>query len=238
MAHQAAGVAAGTDVDVVLPVLNEVEALPWVLGRMPKGYRAIVVDNGSTDGSAHIARRYGAEVVAEPASGLWRGVFRRPRASRAPDRRVHGRRRPRSPTAAARPRPVAAGAADLVLGHGRPSPARGPPCHGWRTASSAKSSAGAVVLGCTTSVNPRGPTTSSLALDLSTAGSGGRSKWCLPPTAPAADRRGRRYVPAPGPSPRSPGRSGLPPRCARHEPGPTVRALHVLCWPRNRCPAA
>ncbi|WP_181794024.1 glycosyltransferase, partial [Streptomyces sp. WELS2] len=43
-------------VDVVLPCLDEAEALPWVLDRIPSGWRAIVVDNGSTDGSADIAR--------------------------------------------------------------------------------------------------------------------------------------------------------------------------------------
>ena len=50
-------------VDVVLPCLDEALALPWVLTRMPPGYRAIVVDNGSTDGSAHIARAHGALVL-------------------------------------------------------------------------------------------------------------------------------------------------------------------------------
>ena len=34
-------------VDVVLPCLDEAAALPWVLGRLATGYRAIVVDNGS-----------------------------------------------------------------------------------------------------------------------------------------------------------------------------------------------
>ncbi|MBA3301509.1 MAG: glycosyltransferase, partial [Thermoleophilaceae bacterium] len=38
-------------IDVVLPVLNEADALPWVVGRMPPGYGPLVVDNGSTDGS-------------------------------------------------------------------------------------------------------------------------------------------------------------------------------------------
>ena len=56
--------------DVVLPVLDEAEALPWVLQRMPDGYTAIVADNGSTDGSADIARRHGAIVVTEPARGF------------------------------------------------------------------------------------------------------------------------------------------------------------------------
>ncbi|HJQ88598.1 MAG TPA: hypothetical protein VJ820_14180 [Propionibacteriaceae bacterium] len=42
------------EVDVILPCLDEAEALGWVLGRVPPGVRPIVVDNGSTDGS----RRY------------------------------------------------------------------------------------------------------------------------------------------------------------------------------------
>jgi glycosyltransferase involved in cell wall biosynthesis len=57
-------------IDVVLPCLDEAAALPWVLGRMPDGYRAIVVDNGSTDGSAEIAEHAGAEVVREPRRGF------------------------------------------------------------------------------------------------------------------------------------------------------------------------
>ncbi|MCQ4206188.1 glycosyltransferase family 2 protein [Streptomyces longispororuber] len=57
-------------VDVVLPCLDEAEALPWVLGRIPPGWRAIVVDNGSTDGSAGIARALGANVVEEPRRGF------------------------------------------------------------------------------------------------------------------------------------------------------------------------
>src|SRR5258708_39385949 len=65
-------------VDVVLPVLNEAQALPWVLGRMPEGYRAIVVDNGSTDGSAGLAADLGALVVTQPVRGFgaacWAGL--------------------------------------------------------------------------------------------------------------------------------------------------------------------
>jgi glycosyltransferase involved in cell wall biosynthesis len=57
-------------VDVVLPCLNEAQALPWILERMPAGYRAIVVDNGSTDGSADLARRLGAHVVHESRRGF------------------------------------------------------------------------------------------------------------------------------------------------------------------------
>jgi glycosyltransferase involved in cell wall biosynthesis len=62
-------------IDVVLPVLDEAKALPWVLGGMPEGYRAIVADNGSTDGSPRIARRLGATVVTAPVQGFGSACF-------------------------------------------------------------------------------------------------------------------------------------------------------------------
>lgn len=55
---------------MVLPCLNEAEALPWVLARIPPGWRALVVDNGSTDGSAELARGLGATVVHETRRGF------------------------------------------------------------------------------------------------------------------------------------------------------------------------
>ncbi|MDW6065441.1 glycosyltransferase family 2 protein [Streptomyces sp. FXJ1.4098] len=57
-------------VDVILPCLNEADALPWVLAHIPAGWRALVVDNGSTDGSAALARELGATVVSEPRRGF------------------------------------------------------------------------------------------------------------------------------------------------------------------------
>jgi glycosyltransferase involved in cell wall biosynthesis len=57
-------------VDVILPCLDEAPALPWVLERMPAGFRPIVVDNGSTDGSGSLARSLGATVVREPRRGF------------------------------------------------------------------------------------------------------------------------------------------------------------------------
>ena len=56
-------------VDVVLPCLDEVRALPWVLGRMPSWARPIVVDNGSSDGSAQVALDLGATVVTAGQRG-------------------------------------------------------------------------------------------------------------------------------------------------------------------------
>ncbi|MBK3594965.1 MULTISPECIES: glycosyltransferase family 2 protein [Streptomyces] len=56
--------------DIVLPCLDEAAALPRVLARVPDGWRAIVVDNGSTDGSAELARSLGATVVHEPRRGF------------------------------------------------------------------------------------------------------------------------------------------------------------------------
>ena len=56
---------------MVLPCRDEARALPGLLSGMPRGYRPIVVDNGSTDGTAEVARAYGAVViaVAEPGYG-------------------------------------------------------------------------------------------------------------------------------------------------------------------------
>ncbi|MEO6821535.1 MAG: glycosyltransferase family 2 protein [Candidatus Nanopelagicales bacterium] len=64
-----AGEGAQVLVDVVLPCLNEAAALPHVLGTLPQGYRGVVVDNGSSDGSPEIARGLGALVVSEPRRG-------------------------------------------------------------------------------------------------------------------------------------------------------------------------
>ncbi|HET9692132.1 MAG TPA: glycosyltransferase family 2 protein [Acidimicrobiales bacterium] len=65
--------------DVVLPVLDEVGALPGLLASLPAGYRAVVVDNGSSDGSAEVAAAHGAEVVGEPVRGFgaacWTGLL-------------------------------------------------------------------------------------------------------------------------------------------------------------------
>jgi glycosyltransferase involved in cell wall biosynthesis len=70
--------------DVILPVLNEAEALPWVLGRMPGGFNPIVVDNGSTDGSSAVAGRLGARVVSATERGFGAACFAGLLAAEAP----------------------------------------------------------------------------------------------------------------------------------------------------------
>jgi len=69
-ANSTGGTDAEPTVDVVLPCLDEALALPWVLSRIPVGFRAIVVDNGSTDGSAQIAADLGALVLHAPVRGF------------------------------------------------------------------------------------------------------------------------------------------------------------------------
>lgn len=61
-------------VTVVIPCLNEAEALPVVLRAMPQGYRPLVVDNNSTDATAEVARSHGAQVISEPRPGYGAAV--------------------------------------------------------------------------------------------------------------------------------------------------------------------
>lgn len=56
-------------------MLDEAGAIGGVLDAMPEGYRPIVVDNGSTDGSPDIARERGALVVHEPQQGFGAACF-------------------------------------------------------------------------------------------------------------------------------------------------------------------
>ena len=114
-------------IDVVLPVLDEAEALPWVLERMPAGYRPLVADNGSSDGSAELAERLGAEVVREPRRGFGAACFAGLSAATA--QHVCFMDCDGSLDPAELPRvgdPVLAGRADLVLGARRAEPGAWP----------------------------------------------------------------------------------------------------------------
>lgn len=59
---------------LILPALDEEEALATVLDALPQGLfaRVVVVDNGSRDATAAVARAQGAEVIAEPRRGYGR----------------------------------------------------------------------------------------------------------------------------------------------------------------------
>ena len=116
-----------SEIDVVLPVLNEAEALPWVLGRFPAGYRPLVVDNNSSDGSAAVAARLGAEVVSESLPGF--GAACHAGLTRARSELVcfmdcDASLDPRNLERVSAP--VAAGAADLVVGARVPEPGSWP----------------------------------------------------------------------------------------------------------------
>ena len=121
---------------------------------MPAGYRPIVVDNGSTDGTADVARAHGAVVVDEPVRGFGAACCRRPVAAATADvvcfmdadgsldprhlelvaapvvegwtDLVLGARRPER-----RAWPVHARAGQLGAGHGGAAPHRHPPCRTW-----------------------------------------------------------------------------------------------------------
>lgn len=118
--------------DVIIPVLDEAEALPGLLAAFPAGYRAIVVDNGSSDGSGEIAADLGAMVVTEPARGFgaacWAGLV----AAGPGDGVVcfmdgDGSLDPRHLPLVADP--VLRGEHDLVLGARRPTSPRAWPAH-------------------------------------------------------------------------------------------------------------
>jgi glycosyltransferase involved in cell wall biosynthesis len=117
---------------VVIPVLDEAAALPLVLEGLPSAYRAIVVDNGSTDGSGRVAASLGAEVVTEPRRGFgaacWAGLM----ATTGADRIVCFMDGDASLDAAdldAVAGPVLAGDIDLMLGTRRAVEARAWPAH-------------------------------------------------------------------------------------------------------------
>jgi glycosyltransferase involved in cell wall biosynthesis len=117
-------------IDVIFPCLDEAAALPWVLERVPAGYRAIVVDNGSTDGSAEVARRFGAAVVSEPVRGFGAACHTGLTAATAEivcfcdcDASLDPRQLP------AVAEPVMSGDAELVLGRRRSSTRAAWPVH-------------------------------------------------------------------------------------------------------------
>ncbi len=68
------GVEVHATCDLILPCRDEAPALPALLARVPDEFSVIVVDNGSTDGTADVARRCGATVVEESVPGYGAAV--------------------------------------------------------------------------------------------------------------------------------------------------------------------
>jgi glycosyltransferase involved in cell wall biosynthesis len=117
-------------VDVVLPCLDEEGALPWVLGRLPEGWHAIVVDNGSTDDSARVAAAHGATVVQEARRGFGSAAHAGLVAATAPYVAFCDADASMDPAdLVALAAPVIAGDADLVLGRRRPTTRGAWPVH-------------------------------------------------------------------------------------------------------------
>lgn len=118
--------------DVVLPCLDEARALPWVLGRMPAGYRPVVADNDSTDGSAEVAVQHGARVVQARPRGFGAACHAGLLAADHPDGIVCFLDADGSFDPEQLPRvvaPLLAGTADLVLGRRRTASLRDWPLH-------------------------------------------------------------------------------------------------------------
>jgi glycosyltransferase involved in cell wall biosynthesis len=114
-------------IEVILPVLNEAEALPVALAGFPAGYEPLVVDNGSSDGSAEVARRLGARVISEPRRGFGSACFAGLSAASSDlvcFMDADGSLDPAELSQVSGP--VAAGRADLVMGARRADPGAWP----------------------------------------------------------------------------------------------------------------
>jgi glycosyltransferase involved in cell wall biosynthesis len=104
---------------VVIPALDEEEAIGLVLSEIPPGVaEVVVVDNGSHDRTAEVARAAGARVVSEPRRGYGQACLAGIAAAEGADVFVfldgdHSDHPRQLPDVLA---PILAGEADLVIG--------------------------------------------------------------------------------------------------------------------------
>jgi glycosyltransferase involved in cell wall biosynthesis len=110
----------GLRIGLVMPARDEASALPHVLPHIPPWVaQVVVVDNGSRDGTADVARRLGAQVVTEPKRGYGRACLAgiaalRPEVDTVLFMDADASDRPEE--MALLLGPIAAGEADLVIG--------------------------------------------------------------------------------------------------------------------------
>jgi len=106
-------------VAVIIPALDEEEAIGLVLAEVPRGVgEIVVVDNGSRDRTAEVARGAGARVVREPRRGYGQACLAGIAAAEGADVFVfldgdHSDHPSQLPDVLA---PILAGDADLVIG--------------------------------------------------------------------------------------------------------------------------
>ena len=106
---------------LVLPCKDESGALPALLAAVPEGLGVLVVDNGSVDGTAKVARNLGVRVVSEPRPGYGAAVHAGVEAAATPYVAVMDGDGSFDPAAViALLAEVAEGRADLALGRRRP----------------------------------------------------------------------------------------------------------------------
>lgn len=109
----------GAAIAVVIPALNEERAIREVLAAVPRWVdEVVVVDNGSTDGTARMARAVGARLVSEPVRGYGAACQAGIRALRSGDVVVFmdGDFSDRPEEMGRLVEPIVQGHADLVIG--------------------------------------------------------------------------------------------------------------------------
>ena len=114
-------------IQVILPALDEAQAIPGVLAAFPAGYEPLVVDNGSHDETAAVAVACGATVIREPQPRVRGRLLCRPAGGGSEivcfmdcDGSLDPAQLPRVTG------PVAQGSVDLSLGARRPQPGAWP----------------------------------------------------------------------------------------------------------------